>query len=119
MIVQLVLQGKYSPEGKLVSHENARRIVPIALDTEEERGEIQWFYDAETGRNVWGLGNEEDGWWKIMECFECMDPTVELHEGKYPVGYYLTDEEFDEIVRMANGIEREKETKHGENRVNQ
>jgi hypothetical protein len=101
MILFFVLQGKYDPEGKKDVHCTSCRLVSVDLSIEEERGDIQLF-TSEDGKVHWGLGNEETGWWVIKEAYEFFEPTEELHEGKYPVSYRLTEEEFSEIVKEAN-----------------
>ena len=101
MIVGLILQDKISSDGKTTTHCTSRRFVPVSLSIEEELGDIQWITD-EKGENCWGLGNEETGWWKIIEAYEMMNPTEELHENKFPVSYQLTDHQFSELVREAN-----------------
>lgn len=101
MILFLVLQGKYDPEGKKDIHCTSRRLVSVDLSIEEERGDIQLF-TSEDGKDNWGLGNEETGWWRIKEAYTFVEPTLELHEDKYPVSYWIPEEGFDEILKEAN-----------------
>ena len=93
----LVLQGKYDAEGNLQSHGTARRVVTVDLSDESQWGDIGWFMTPD-GVDHLGLGNEEDGWWLIVEAFEFIEPEVDLHEGKYPVGYFLTDNDLSEVL---------------------
>lgn len=99
-IIILILQGKYS-HGELVSHATSRRMVSIALDNKKEVSDVRKFA-CNDGQIRWGIGNEE-GWWLIDEAFECMEPTQELHEGKHPVSFALTPEQFNEIMEGING----------------
>lgn len=101
-IISVVLDGKHGPDGKLVEGKCVRRIVPIDLDKEEERGDVQWFFDADAGEDRWGLGNAEQGWWRIVDAYEWDDATVRLHEGKYPVAFHMPEPEFAQRVREAN-----------------
>ena len=99
MIVQLVLQGRHSKDG--LTHATARRIVPVALDIPEERKHVGKFFCEEEGRHVWGLG-DGDAWWRIVEAFEVMDPTIELHEHKFPVSYALTESEMEAMIEEVS-----------------
>lgn len=99
MDILLILQGKYN--GETVTNCTSKRIVPIDLNNESELGDIGRFVD-EDGNMCWGLGNEEDGYWKILEAYEMTEPTVELHEDKYPVSFLLDEGQFSEIVAEAN-----------------
>lgn len=96
-VVILVLQGKISPAGEPL-HLTSKRIVSVDLAEESERGDIQWL----ANENCWGLGDEEQGWWKIVDTFEWIEPTEELHEEKYPMAYHLTEEQFSILVSNAN-----------------
>lgn len=104
MILSLVLQGFHAPNVSAPSRDSvdSRRLVAVDLDLEEERRDIQRFHDESTGTMQWGIGTAEKGWWRILEAYEHLDPTEELHEEKYPVAYRLTEEEFSEIVEEAN-----------------
>lgn len=102
MTLYLVLQGKYDPEKPVATNMTSKRMVAIDTDDEEDLGDIQWFYSPVEDKNVWGLGNEEAGWWKIIEAYECIEPTMELHENKFPVAYSLSESEFSEIIKEAN-----------------
>lgn len=93
----LVLQGKYDAEGNLESHGTARRIVTVDLSDEDHWGDIGLFVTPD-GVMHRGLGNDEDGYWLITDAFELIEPEVELHEGKYPVGYFLTDNDLSEVL---------------------
>ena len=97
----IVLQGKISPDGT-VSNLTSRRLVPVDLGNENELGDIQRIVD-ENGKNCWGLGDEGNGWWKIVDVFEMMDPTEELHENKYPVSFHLDEKQFSALVSKATG----------------
>ncbi len=101
-LLTLLLDGKFSPEGRPVADGCHRRIVTVDPAVESELGDIQWFYDAYSNTERWGLGNELDGWWAIVDHFECQEPTEYLHEDKYPVAYGLSDAEFSRIVKEAN-----------------
>lgn len=101
MILFFVLQGKYDPEGKKDVHCTSRRLVSVDLSVEEERGDIQLF-TSEDGKDHWGLGNEEIGWWRINEAYEFVEPTLELHEDKYPMSMAISDVALEEIVKEAN-----------------
>lgn len=101
MDVMVVLQGKISPDGT-ASNLTSRRLVPVDLENESELGDIQWIVD-ENGKNCWGLGDEENGWWKIVDVFEMMDPAEELHENTYPVSFHLDEEQFSALVSKASG----------------
>ena len=104
MIVQLVLQGRYSANGELFANGNSRRIVPVDLDIKEEREDIKKFFCKDENREVWGLA-DGDMWWYIVAAFEVIEPTLELHANKYPVSYAVLEGEFDEIMKEAtNGI---------------
>jgi len=100
MTLYLVLQGKY--DGECNSRMSSKRMVALNTEDEEDLGEIQRFYSQAEDRNAWGLGNERDGWWRILEAYECVEPTEELHENKFPVAYALSEEQFSKIVREAN-----------------
>lgn len=104
MILSLVLQGFHVPNVCVPfrNSEEARRLVAVDLDLEEERRDIQRFRDASTDTMQWGLGNAENGWSRIIEAYEHFDPTEELHDGRYPVAYKLTEEEFAQIIEEAN-----------------
>jgi hypothetical protein len=96
-----MLSGKLSPDGK-VSNLTSRRLVPVDTSIESELGDIQWIVD-ENGKNCWGLGDEKKGWWKIVDAFEMMEPTVELHEDKYPVSFHIDEDQFAALVAEFNG----------------
>lgn len=95
MTLYLVLEGK--TDG---THQSSRRMVAVETDDEEDLGEIQFVPDD--GNGSWALGNEMDGWWRIVEAYECVEPTEELHENRFPVAYALSDDEFSKIVKEAN-----------------
>jgi len=101
-LIELILEGHYSPDGRLIDHIHSRRRVTVDLENEDERGDIQWFFNTDTGENCWGLGNEEIGWWKIVETFEIIEPNEEVHENKYPVAYHLDESGFSRLVAEAN-----------------
>jgi len=97
MIVELMLLGKYGLGA--VTHLTSRRTVSVDLDKAEELSDIGQF-DLGGGR-AWGLGNERDGWWRIVGAFEVIEPTQELHEGKYPVCFELSYSAFGECIKDA------------------
>ena len=101
-LLTLVLDGKFGPDGKPVSAGCHRRVVTIDPYDESELGDVQWFFDAYSNTNRWGLGNENDGWWAIVDHFEAQEPTEHLHEDKYPVAYGLSDDEFSRLVKEYN-----------------
>ena len=95
IVLALVLQGKYDAEGRIES--TARRIVTVDLSDESCWGDIGWFATSD-GDEHRGLGNEEDGWWLVAEAFELVEPETELHEGKYPIGYFLTGYDLSKVL---------------------
>jgi len=97
-ILFLELSGKYKGEvGDIeVTNMTSRRMVAVDLENEEEWGDINSFWDGE-GLSL-GLGNDEDGYWKIVRAFEIMEPTEELHEDKYPVSYELSLDQLAELM---------------------
>lgn len=97
MTLYLVLEWKVGPDN--VTHLTSKRIVAFNTD---DIGDIQQCYSPSEGKNFWGLGNEKDGWWRIIDAYECIEPTDELHENKFPVAFHLSDEEFSDIVKEAN-----------------
>ena len=97
----IVLQGKISPDG-VSSNITSRRLVPVDLGNESELGDIQRIVD-DKGEICWGLGDDENGWWKIVDVFEMMEPNEELHENKYPVSFHLDESEFSDLVSDAKG----------------
>lgn len=97
MIVELVLCGKYKPGA--ATHLTSRRTVSVDLDKAEELSDVGQFDLG--GVKTCGLGNERDGWWRIVGAFEVIEPTQELHEGKYPVCFELADYALDECIKDA------------------
>lgn len=104
MLILLVLQGKFTPEGKIESSDTAtsRRIVSVDIDNEDELGDIQHFFCADTEEEAWGLGTEEIGWWRIVEAYEIQESTMELHGDKYPVSHLMSMDRFEEVIKSAN-----------------
>lgn len=98
-LLYLELCGKYIGEGDAaeVSHLTSRRIVAVDLEDEDDSGEINVFVD-ERGELCYGLGNDEEGYWKIVRVFEIQEPAHELHEGRFPVAYELTREQFADLM---------------------
>lgn len=99
MTLYLVLEGKVGPDN--VTHLTTKRMVALNTDYKDDVGDIQQRYSPSEGKNFWGLGNEKDGWWRILEAYECIEPTEELHENKFPVAYVLSEEQFSSIVKEA------------------
>lgn len=97
MTLYLVLEGKVDPDK--VPHLTSKRIVAFNTD---DIGDVKLCYSPSEGKNFWGLGNEKDGWWRIIDAYECIEPTDELHENKFPVAFHLSEEEFSDIVKEAN-----------------
>lgn len=105
MILMLILQGRYTNDGKLFTHGNARRVVSFDLAKKDERDDLRKLKCENFEEGAWGLSAGEY-WWRIDEAFELIEPTVEIHEGKYPVSYAVTASELDEIIEDA--IRKEK-----------
>jgi len=70
-------------------------MVSVDLEDEDDWGDVNKFWDGE--EMVWGLGNDLDGYWKVVRAFEMIEPRVELHEAKFPVAYELT---FDQLAAL-------------------
>jgi len=99
--ITLVLQGRFSADGNLISHGNTKRIVSVDMDKEDEVSDIRQFLNKEDGQVHWGIVAENSGFWMIYDAFEWIEPTTELHENKYPVAYHLTEEQFSEIFEKS------------------
>ena len=105
-IITLVLDGKFDAEGKRVDVSAPRRVVNIDLDVAEERGNVQSFFSEELGGDLYlGFGNAENGWWRIVEAFENVEPTVELLDGQFPFAFRIEEKD---LVRI---IEEKEESK--------
>jgi len=97
-LLLLELCGKYRDEaGELrVTHLTSRRIVTVDLSDENDWGDVNSFWD---GRDMsLGLGDDEHGYWKIIRAFEIIEPTMDLHEEKFPVSYELSLEKLSELI---------------------
>lgn len=104
-IITLVLDGKFDAEGKRVDVSAPRRTVSIDLNVAEERGNVQSFFSEELGGDLYlGFGNAEKGWWRIVEAFENVEPTVELLDGQFPFAFHIEEKD---LVRI---IEEKEET---------
>lgn len=99
MIIQLVLQGRYSKDGEPFTHMNVRRIVPVAIDIKDELKDVKKFFCKDENRDVWGLEDDEGMFWRIVEAFEVMEPELFIHGNKYPVSFELTDDGFEETIK--------------------
>lgn len=94
----LELCGKYPGEEgpDAVTHLTSRRMVSVDLEDEDDWGDLNTFWDGEA--MAWGLGNDVDGYWKIIRVFEMIDPRIEMHEGGFPVAYELTFDQLEALM---------------------
>ena len=94
----LELCGKYPGEEEthVVTHLCARRMVTVDLEDEDAWGDVNVFW---TGTEMaLGLGNDVDGYCKIVRAFEMVEPHAELYGSKFPVAYELTMAELRELM---------------------
>ena len=97
-VLLLELCGKY-PGGtgpQPVMHLAARRMVVVDLEDEDDWGDVNVFWTGT--ETAWGLGDDVDGYWKIVRAFEMMEPHDELHESRFPVAYELTIAQLRELM---------------------
>lgn len=98
MLIALILQGKFTSEGKPDSHFTSKRMVIVDLDKKSEARDIQKFLSKEDNQEHWGLIAKDLGWWLIIEAYELIEPNQDLHEDKYDVAFYLTKEQFEKLL---------------------
>ena len=91
-------------EGKVVMvevadpwHEEPNRLLTLDLNDADDWG------DVEVGKNEDGevfaeVGIDEDSRWAIAAAWECVPPTEELHQGKYPMARKITLAELHDLV---------------------
>jgi len=98
-ILLMELCGKYPGEEgpDVVTHLTSRRMVSVDLENDDDWGDLNTFWDGE--EMAWGLGNDVDGYWKIVRVFELVEPQIEMHEDKFPMAYELT---FDQLVELMD-----------------
>ena len=78
-------------------HEEPNRLLTLDLDDSDDWG------DVEVGKNEDGevfaeVGMDEDSRWAIVAAWECVPPTEELHQGKYPMARKITLGELHDLV---------------------
>lgn len=78
-------------------HEEQNRLLTLDLDDSDDWG------DVEVGKNGDGevfaeVGIDEDSRWAIVAAWECVPPTEELHQGKYPMARKITLGELHDLV---------------------
>lgn len=102
-IITIILDGKFDAEGKRVDVSAPRRAMHIDLEIAEERGNIQSFFSEELGGDLYlGFGNAENGWWRIVEAFENVEPTVELLDDQFPFAFHIDEKD---LVKMVEEVE--------------
>ena len=77
--------------------EEPNRLLTLDLDDSDDWG------DVEVGKNEDGevfaeVGIDEDSRWAIVAAWECVPPTEELHQGKYPMARKITLGELHDLV---------------------
>ena len=100
MLLFLVLEGKYTPSGSFVTNCTSRRLVSVNLANREELADLGRFR-TDTGAVCWGLGDVNNGWWRVVEAFEFIEPTEALHEKRYRIATYLDDHDIADVVKTA------------------
>ena len=78
-------------------HEQPNRLLTLDLNDADDWG------DVEVGKNEDGevfaeVGIDEDSRWAIAAAWECVPPTEELHQGKYPMARKITLAELHDLV---------------------
>ena len=102
-IVMLELGAKHHEDG-IVTNLAARRLVCVDLGVADEIGNLNQAYDWGRGEDFLGFGDDVGGYWRLERVFEYVEPTEELHEGRFPFWCELSILQFEEILSFA--IER-------------
>ena len=87
-IIWLILGEKRNCFGDLEPSYDVNHLVAVDLENEDEWGDINSV--CVDGQMRLGLGNDVDGYWMIERAFEIVEPTLELHEEKYPFSFEIS-----------------------------
>lgn len=102
---QCTLLAHFEPlDGLEVVTATDPRMVSVDTEVPSELHDLQKL-DMAPCEDRWALGNPKTGWWLIERAYECLEPTVELHEGSYPMARLLPMDVFGEIVEKLKPVE--------------
>ncbi len=85
--VWIVLEAFRPWHGERIER-RCRRMITVSPDVAEDWGEFEVACDEEGKEEVW-FGDDENGYWRVEQVFEFVEPTVELFEYRYPVCFEI------------------------------